>query len=87
MGKSSLDCRRDQGRVTCESSLPVFYTLTNKSILAAGGTDAAAWKAELLAAAGARVTVHAPGTCVPKMRELADMAAITLRDTSWKTAD
>ncbi|GLQ17227.1 NAD(P)-dependent oxidoreductase [Maritalea porphyrae] len=41
------------------SVLPVFFNLTGKQVLIIGGTDAAAWKAELLAAAGAKVFVHA----------------------------
>ncbi len=39
--------------------LPVFYRLHGESVLVAGGSDAAAWKAELLAAAGATVHVYA----------------------------
>ncbi|MFA6266069.1 MAG: NAD(P)-dependent oxidoreductase, partial [Pseudolabrys sp.] len=39
--------------------LPVFYALTGKRVVLAGGSHAAAWKAELLSAAGARVEVYA----------------------------
>ena len=42
------------------SVLPVFFSLEGKTALVSGGTDAAAWKAELLEAAGARVRVVAP---------------------------
>ncbi|WP_324288925.1 SAM-dependent methyltransferase [Hoeflea ulvae] len=41
------------------ATLPVFYKLKGKKVLIAGGSEAAAWKAELLAAAGAEVHVHA----------------------------
>lgn len=41
------------------ATLPVFYKLQDKKVLIAGGSEAAAWKAELLAAAGAEVHVHA----------------------------
>lgn len=41
------------------ATLPVFYKLKGKQALVAGGSDAAAWKAELLAAAGAEVHVYA----------------------------
>lgn len=41
------------------ATLPVFYKLQGKKVLIAGGSEAAAWKAELLAAAGAEVHVHA----------------------------
>ena len=40
--------------------LPVFVELAGKRAVVAGGGDAAVWKAELLAAAGARVEVFAP---------------------------
>ncbi|WP_051213020.1 precorrin-2 dehydrogenase/sirohydrochlorin ferrochelatase family protein [Maritalea myrionectae] len=40
--------------------LPVFFDLNGENVLVIGGTDAAAWKAELLAAAGAHVLIHAP---------------------------
>lgn len=39
--------------------LPVFLDLNGKVAVVAGGTEAAAWKAELLAAAGAEVHVYA----------------------------
>lgn len=40
--------------------LPVFHRLTEGVVLVAGGSDAAAWKAELLAAAGAKIALYAP---------------------------
>jgi len=39
--------------------LPVFFALGGKRVVLAGGSQAAAWKAELLSAAGARVEVYA----------------------------
>src|SRR5450755_1430002 len=39
--------------------LPVFLALDGKRAVVAGGSPAAAWKAELLSAAGARVDVYA----------------------------
>ena len=39
--------------------LPVFFALKGKRAVVAGGNAAAAWKAELLAAAGAEVEVYA----------------------------
>jgi len=42
------------------AKLPVFHAIRGRVVLLAGGTDAAAWKAELLAAAGAHVRVFAP---------------------------
>ena len=46
-------------RMGALARLPIFYALDGKSALVAGGTAAAAWKAELLSAAGATVDVFA----------------------------
>ncbi|WP_417769024.1 NAD(P)-dependent oxidoreductase [Stappia sp.] len=54
------------GRLAC---LPVFLPLEGQKVLVAGGSDAAAWKAELLAACGADVHVFAP-TCGAVMAAL-----------------
>src|SRR5215831_2908764 len=43
--------------------LPVFLALDGKRVVLAGGTASAAWKAELLSAAGAHVDVYAEGPC------------------------
>lgn len=39
--------------------LPIFYKLKDKKVVLAGGSDAAAWKCELLVAAGACVHLYA----------------------------
>ena len=52
------------------ATLPVFFKLTGRRVVLAGGSEAAAWKAELLAAAGAKVAVFSPSPS-PKMRETA----------------
>jgi uroporphyrin-III C-methyltransferase/precorrin-2 dehydrogenase/sirohydrochlorin ferrochelatase len=41
------------------AKLPVFWALEGRRVVVAGGTDAAAWKAELLGACGAEVHVYA----------------------------
>ncbi|MEM8971769.1 MAG: siroheme synthase CysG [Pseudomonadota bacterium] len=46
-------------RLAALAKLPVFWDLGGKRVVLAGGTAAAAWKAELLAAAGAHVEVFA----------------------------
>lgn len=56
------------------AKLPVFFDLAGRRAVVAGGTAAAAWKAELLAAAGATVDVYA--TCVD-----AEMATLIARDS------
>ena len=43
--------------------LPLFIGLAGKRAVIAGGSEAAAWKAELLAAAGASVDVYAAQPC------------------------
>lgn len=49
----------DQQRIAPLSVLPVFLDLKRKPVLVVGGSEAAAWKAHLLAAAGAEVRVFA----------------------------
>src|SRR6478672_2807233 len=46
-------------RMEALARLPVFFALAGKRAVVAGGSAAAAWKAELLAAAGASVDVYA----------------------------
>src|SRR5215472_5501558 len=52
------------------ASVPLFFKLQGKRVVIAGGNAAAAWKAELLSAAGATVEVWAPEPCAD-MRALA----------------
>jgi uroporphyrin-III C-methyltransferase/precorrin-2 dehydrogenase/sirohydrochlorin ferrochelatase len=67
--------------------LPVFYALAGKRAVVAGGSAAAAWKAELLIAAGAAVDVYA----LDASEELAELAAtaplITLHPRAIEAAD
>jgi uroporphyrin-III C-methyltransferase / precorrin-2 dehydrogenase / sirohydrochlorin ferrochelatase len=71
------------------SRLPVFFALTDKRAVVAGGSAAAAWKAELLSAAGAQVDVYA----VAPGEELAALAydppggAIRIVRRSWAADD
>ncbi|MGN7738058.1 siroheme synthase CysG [Ensifer sp. 22564] len=74
-----------QERIATLASLPVFFDLKGKSVLVAGGSDGAAWKAELLAAAGAEVHVFCPTS------ELSDVFQEKLdqfvyHDAPWQTA-
>ncbi|MGV2981500.1 siroheme synthase CysG [Camelimonas sp. ID_303_24] len=50
------------GRLGPLAKLPVFHDLRGRRAVVAGGSSAAAWKAELLAAAGAHVEIYAPST-------------------------
>src|ERR1700741_4386306 len=66
--------------------LPVFYALTDKLAVIAGGSAAAAWKAELLAAAGAAVEVYAIDPA-DEMIEIAAQASITIHRRAIEPAD
>jgi uroporphyrin-III C-methyltransferase/precorrin-2 dehydrogenase/sirohydrochlorin ferrochelatase len=50
-------------RMDALARLPLFFALGGKRAIVAGGSPAAAWKAELLAAAGAFVDVYAADPC------------------------
>ncbi|CFX15147.1 Siroheme synthase [Includes: Uroporphyrinogen-III C-methyltransferase; Precorrin-2 dehydrogenase; Sirohydrochlorin ferrochelatase] [Candidatus Filomicrobium marinum] len=58
-------------RLTPLAALPVFMSLSGARAIVAGEGEAAVWKAEMLAAAGADVEVYAPAPC----EELNAMAA------------
>ena len=76
--------------------LPVFFALAGKRAVIAGGSAAAAWKAELLAAAGASVDVYAANarrgddSRSPRRRASPFTAATSLLPTSptprWRSA-
>src|SRR2546423_2381682 len=74
-------------RMEALARLPVFYALAGKRAVIAGGSAAAAWKAELLIAAGAAVDIYAPEIS----EELAELAAntplITLHPRAIEAAD
>ena len=60
LSNQRLPQETDAPRVGPLSVLPVFFKLEGKRVLLAGGTAAAAWKAELIAAAGAHVDIVSP---------------------------
>src|SRR5437588_13060250 len=74
-------------RMEALARLPLFFALAGKRAVVAGGSAAAAWKAELLIAAGATVDVYAAETS----EELAELAAnkplITLLPRAAEAAD
>lgn len=69
--------------------LPVFFALTGKRTVIAGGTPAAAWKAELLSAAGAEVDVFAPEVSDELLMLASDPpgGAIVLHLRAWQEGD
>jgi uroporphyrin-III C-methyltransferase/precorrin-2 dehydrogenase/sirohydrochlorin ferrochelatase len=69
------------------ATLPVFFKLQGRTAVVAGGGDGAAWKAELLAAAGASVRVYARETG-PRMREIASRRdTIRIVPRRWASDD
>ena len=76
-------------RMGALARLPVFLALHGKRVLVAGGTPAAAWKVELLLAAGANVDVYA-GEPSPELLAIIDEArrgSATLHRREWRDAD
>jgi uroporphyrin-III C-methyltransferase/precorrin-2 dehydrogenase/sirohydrochlorin ferrochelatase len=69
--------------------LPVFLALDGKRVVLAGGSHAAAWKAELMSAAGARVDVYATDVSDEMRQMAADAPAgvITITKREWKPND
>ena len=69
------------------TSLPVFLELEGRAALVAGGSSGAAWKAELLAAAGADTRIFAAEPS-PRMKELlASRKNLSLARRAWKPGD
>src|SRR5690242_379347 len=65
--------------------LPVFLALDGKRAVVAGGSAAAAWKAELLHASGAAVDVYAPAPSgeMIEIAAQADEGGITILPRAW----
>ncbi len=77
------------GRIETLATLPVFFKLSGKRAVLAGGSDGAAWKAELLAAAGADVHVFAPdtGDVMEGVVNAARADGIVLHARAWQHDD
>jgi len=67
--------------------LPVFFGLAGKRAVVAGGSAGAAWKAELLSAAGARVEVFAPQPSDELAAVAAEQPAIVINARAWQADD
>jgi len=69
--------------------LPVFFALQGKRTIIAGGNAAAAWKAELLAASGARVEIYTEERSVEldDRAKAAEPGAIAVMARPWRSAD
>lgn len=75
-------------RIAPIPTLPIFFKLGGRRVLLAGGSAPAAWKAELLAAAGAAVLVCDPEPSA-EMEEVAagSNGAVELRRRAWAPDD
>jgi uroporphyrin-III C-methyltransferase / precorrin-2 dehydrogenase / sirohydrochlorin ferrochelatase len=69
--------------------LPVFFSLAGKRVVVAGGSASAAWKAELLSAAGADVDVFADNLSDELVALLSDPpgGAVVWHLRAWQAAD
>ena len=76
-------------RMEALARLPVFLALEGRRALVAGGTQGAAWKAELLSAAGATVDVYAaePGEDMVALAADPPRGAIAIHRRTWDAAD
>lgn len=88
--RSKPPCERKPGRIAPLAKLPVFFGLAGTRVAVIGGSEAAAWKAELLAAAGADVSVFARNAS-GEMEDLAAAAlaagSLTLVRRGWQPDD
>jgi uroporphyrin-III C-methyltransferase / precorrin-2 dehydrogenase / sirohydrochlorin ferrochelatase len=77
------------GRMEPLARLPLFFALDGKRAVLAGGNAAAAWKAELLSAAGARVEVFAEVVADEMLQIAGDgpRGAIVLHRRGWNADD
>lgn len=68
------------------SVLPVFFGLEGHKVLVVGGSEAAAWKTELLLATGAKVDLFATDLS-EGMLALIDHASLAHHASDWRLAD
>jgi uroporphyrin-III C-methyltransferase/precorrin-2 dehydrogenase/sirohydrochlorin ferrochelatase len=73
-------------RMQALARLPVFFALNGKRVFIAGGNAAAAWKVELLAAAGAHVDVYAldPSDDVLEAAATPPAGSVTVHRLPWE---
>src|SRR5579872_625112 len=76
-----------QGAIAPLATLPVFFKLSGKRVVIAGGTEAAAWKAELLAAADATVEVFADDLSSKMIEIVGRQASVRTEKRLWRPDD
>lgn len=77
--------RNEPARMEKLAKLPVFWGLEGKRVVLAGGSDGAAWKAELLLACGATVHVYCDKQDLSETFTtlIAKNPALSFHDQSW----
>ena len=76
-------------RLAALARLPVFFALGGKRAVVAGGGPAAAWKAELLSAAGARIEVFSDDISAEMQQTAADPPGgeVAVHSRKWSEPD
>ena len=89
MNKSRVPSEASLARLQALARLPVFLALDGKRAVLAGGSPAAAWKAELLSASGAQVEVYAlnVGEELAELAEAPPRGSIKVNLRNWTAAD
>jgi len=87
--KPRMPAESPSARMAPLAQLPLFVALDGRRALVAGGTPAAAWKAELLSAAGASVDVYAaaPSEELNALAQERPGGPITIWQREWAPAD
>jgi uroporphyrin-III C-methyltransferase/precorrin-2 dehydrogenase/sirohydrochlorin ferrochelatase len=89
MTKPRTPTEAGPARMSALARLPVFLALEGRRAVLAGGSAAAAWKAELLAAAGAQVDVYAVEASDELLQVAVDppRGAVRINRRGWTTDD
>ncbi|MFZ0608070.1 MAG: NAD(P)-dependent oxidoreductase [Xanthobacteraceae bacterium] len=89
MSAARKTAEAEPGRMGTLARLPLFFSLRGKRAVVAGGSAAAAWKAELLSAAGAKVAVYASEISSAMEELVAHQPAggMALHRHAWTAAD
>jgi uroporphyrin-III C-methyltransferase/precorrin-2 dehydrogenase/sirohydrochlorin ferrochelatase len=74
-------------RLASLPKLPIFFDLQGRRVVISGRGEAAAWKAELMAAAGAKVTVYAAEICSELAALIESGKDIAWVGRAWRDAD
>lgn len=87
MSRSRKPSETPPARIAPLSTLPLFFELDGRRAVVAGGTAAAAWKAELMAAAGAEVVMLADALDDEARACIADKPSIRHIARAWRPND